>query len=80
MPSGAEHPTARRNRALTIEGDDLSARVDAGVGSAGAAHLGDLRVESAKRAEELAGLIIKACVDAGGSITGEHGVGIDKKA
>ncbi|MGH2927465.1 MAG: FAD-linked oxidase C-terminal domain-containing protein, partial [Solirubrobacteraceae bacterium] len=34
----------------------------------------------AARAEELAGLIISACVDAGGSITGEHGVGVDKKA
>jgi len=34
----------------------------------------------AARAEELAGLIIRACVDAGGSITGEHGVGVDKKA
>jgi glycolate oxidase len=33
-----------------------------------------------EKAEELAGLIIRACVDAGGSITGEHGVGIDKKA
>jgi glycolate oxidase len=33
----------------------------------------------AERAEELAGLIVKACVDAGGSITGEHGVGVDKK-
>jgi glycolate dehydrogenase FAD-linked subunit len=32
------------------------------------------------RAEELAGLIIKACVEAEGSITGEHGVGVDKKA
>jgi glycolate oxidase len=32
-----------------------------------------------ERAEELAGLIVKACVDAGGSITGEHGVGHDKK-
>ena len=32
------------------------------------------------RAEELAGLIIKTCVEAGGSITGEHGVGVDKKA
>ena len=31
------------------------------------------------RAEELAGRILKACVDAGGSITGEHGVGVDKK-
>ena len=33
----------------------------------------------AERAEELAGLIVKACLDAGGSITGEHGVGVDKK-
>src|ERR1700750_1108232 len=33
----------------------------------------------AERAEELSGLIVKACVDAGGSITGEHGVGVDKK-
>ncbi len=33
-----------------------------------------------ERAEELAGRIVKACVDAGGSITGEHGVGVDKKA
>jgi glycolate oxidase len=33
-----------------------------------------------ERAEELSGLIVKACVEAGGSITGEHGVGVDKKA
>jgi glycolate oxidase len=33
----------------------------------------------AARAEELAGLIVRACVDAEGSITGEHGVGLDKK-
>jgi glycolate oxidase len=33
----------------------------------------------AERAEELAGQIVQACVDEGGSITGEHGVGIDKK-
>ena len=33
----------------------------------------------AEKAEELSGLIIDACLDAGGSITGEHGVGIDKK-
>jgi glycolate oxidase len=32
----------------------------------------------AQRAEELAGLIVRACVEAGGSITGEHGVGVDK--
>jgi glycolate oxidase len=35
--------------------------------------------EEAERAEELAGKILEACVDAGGSITGEHGVGVDKK-
>lgn len=31
------------------------------------------------RAEELAGEILNVCVAAGGSITGEHGVGFDKK-
>ena len=34
----------------------------------------------AERAEELATLIIDACLGVGGSITGEHGVGVDKKA
>jgi glycolate oxidase len=33
----------------------------------------------AARAEELSGEILLACLDAGGSITGEHGVGVDKK-
>jgi glycolate oxidase len=37
------------------------------------------RGEEASRAEELAGLILEACLDAGGSLTGEHGIGIDKK-
>ncbi len=32
-----------------------------------------------ERAEELSGKIVLACVEAGGSITGEHGVGVDKK-
>jgi glycolate oxidase len=31
-----------------------------------------------ERAERLAAAILDACMDAGGSITGEHGVGIDK--
>ena len=40
----------------------------------------DARTEGeAERAEELAGKIVVACVEAGGSITGEHGVGVDKK-
>jgi glycolate oxidase len=39
----------------------------------------DGRVDGeAARAEELANRILEACVDAGGSITGEHGVGADK--
>ena len=39
----------------------------------------DGRVDGqAERAEELAEKILEACVDAGGSITGEHGVGTDK--
>ncbi|MDQ6605055.1 MAG: FAD-binding protein [Actinomycetota bacterium] len=38
------------------------------------------RPGEAERAEELASLIVKACVDADGSITGEHGVGVDRKA
>ena len=39
----------------------------------------DGRVEGeAERAEELAQEILVACVEAGGSITGEHGVGTDK--
>jgi glycolate oxidase len=33
----------------------------------------------ADRAAELAGEILTACVEAGGSITGEHGIGVDKK-
>jgi glycolate oxidase len=33
----------------------------------------------AERAETLAGEILRACLDHGGSITGEHGVGFDKK-
>jgi glycolate oxidase len=39
----------------------------------------DARIEGqAERAEALANEILTACVDAGGSITGEHGVGADK--
>src|SRR3954449_384811 len=39
----------------------------------------DARVDGeAARAEERANRILEACVDAGGSITGEHGVGSDK--
>jgi len=33
-----------------------------------------------ERAEELAGKILRLCIDLGGSITGEHGVGVEKLA
>ena len=33
-----------------------------------------------EQAEELSGAILDLCIEAGGSITGEHGVGIDKSA
>ena len=36
------------------------------------------REGEAERAERLAREILTACIDAGGSITGEHGVGVDK--
>jgi len=40
----------------------------------------DRRIEGQEhRAEELAGEILKLCVRAGGSITGEHGVGVEKR-
>src|SRR4030095_10771633 len=32
-----------------------------------------------ERAETLAGRILKMCVEMGGSITGEHGVGVEKR-
>ena len=39
----------------------------------------DDRVEGeASRAEQLATRILDVCIDAGGSLTGEHGVGVDK--
>jgi glycolate dehydrogenase FAD-linked subunit len=68
--------------------DDLSRQYDlkvANVFHAGDGNLHPLvcydgNVEGeAQRAEELAGEIVVACVEAGGSITGEHGVGVDKK-
>jgi glycolate oxidase len=33
----------------------------------------------AARAEELSGRIVEVCVEEGGSLTGEHGIGLDKK-
>jgi glycolate oxidase len=38
----------------------------------------DGRAGEAGRANELAEAILEACMDAGGSLTGEHGIGVDK--
>ena len=38
----------------------------------------DARAGEAARAKELAEAILDVCMDAGGSLTGEHGIGVDK--
>jgi glycolate oxidase len=38
----------------------------------------DAKAGETERARELAEAILEACIDAGGSLTGEHGVGVDK--
>jgi glycolate oxidase len=38
----------------------------------------DARAGEAERAKELAEAILGICMDAGGSLTGEHGIGVDK--
>src|SRR5260370_30354583 len=38
----------------------------------------DTRPGETERAERLSGAILDACIEHGGSITGEHGVGVDK--
>jgi glycolate oxidase len=73
--------TLERIEELAAEHDLRVANVfHAGDGNLHPLVLYDGRVPGeAERAEELAGAIVKACVDEGGSITGEHGVGVDKK-
>ncbi len=73
--------TLERIEELAAEHDLRVANVfHAGDGNLHPLVLFDGRVPGeAERAEELAGAIVRACVDEGGSITGEHGVGVDKK-
>jgi glycolate oxidase len=67
--------------------DELAAEYDMKV--ANVFHAGDGNLhplvcysgpDDAARAEELSGRILLTCVEAGGSLTGEHGIGVDKKA
>ncbi len=68
--------------------DDVAARYDLRI--ANVFHAGDGNLhpnilydrrdeELTERVERAAGEIMKICVDAGGTITGEHGVGLDKR-
>ncbi|MBO1436005.1 FAD-linked oxidase C-terminal domain-containing protein [Meiothermus sp. CFH 77666] len=81
-------PRSRLGQALA-EIEKLSARY--GLRVANVFHAGDGNLHplilyngriagELERAEELAGEILKLCVALGGSITGEHGVGMEKKA
>jgi len=72
-------------REIAALGDRYGLRVanvfHAGDGNLHPLVLFDARVEGEpERADKLAGDILQVCVDAGGSITGEHGVGEDKKS
>jgi glycolate oxidase len=61
-------------------GLDVANVFHAGDGNLHPLILYDGRVEGAlERAEELASAIIEVCIELGGSITGEHGVGLEKK-
>ncbi len=72
--------TLRRIRELSeSHGLEVGNVFHAGDGNLHPLVLYDGAVEGqAERAEELAGAILQACVDAGGSLTGEHGIGLDK--
>ena len=69
-------------RRIADLGDEYGLRVanvfHAGDGNLHPLVLYDAERGEAERAKELAEEILTACLDAGGSLTGEHGVGVDK--
>lgn len=79
-----------RTRLAEVLGRIASLSSEAGLRVANVFHAGDgnlhplicydaERPGEAERAEDLARAILGVCIDSGGSITGEHGVGFDKK-
>jgi glycolate dehydrogenase FAD-linked subunit len=81
VPRTALPAVLRRIAVLAAEAQLRVANVfHAGDGNLHPLVLYDARVPGqAARAEELAGRILEACLEHGGSITGEHGVGVDKR-
>ena len=72
---------AEIDRLSTSYGIEVANVFHAGDGNLHPLILFDGREEGAlERAEELAGEILELCIDLGGSITGEHGVGMEKRA
>ncbi len=72
---------AEIDRLSASYGIDVANVFHAGDGNLHPLILFDGREEGAlERAEELAGEILELCVELGGSITGEHGVGMEKRA
>jgi glycolate oxidase len=81
IPRTALPEVLRRIAALAAERELRVANVfHAGDGNLHPLVLYDATVEGQEqRAEELSGEILRVCLEHGGSITGEHGVGFDKK-
>lgn len=82
VPRGSLGPALRKIGELAASHGLRVANVfHAGDGNLHPLILYDGRVEGElEKAEELAGEILRLCVDLGGSITGEHGVGVEKIA
>jgi glycolate oxidase len=82
VPRSRLSEALRRIQALSAESGIRIANVfHAGDGNLHPLILFDGRQSGAlERAEQVAGEILKMCVDFGGSITGEHGIGVEKRS
>jgi glycolate oxidase len=82
VPRGRLSEALRRISDLAVKYDLRVANVfHAGDGNLHPLILFDGRVAGElERAEDLAGEILQLCIDMGGSITGEHGIGMEKKS
>lgn len=81
IPRTALPEVLRKIRHMSLEAGLRVANVfHAGDGNLHPLVLYDRRIEGQEhRAEELAAAILKLCVHTGGSLTGEHGIGVEKR-